>query len=124
MTDTLSYMHFGDSLKQSLKNYGMICLNEKGDQYHFIYKIQDKYEEGFIRETDITELLDGESGFSTKEINDFLLESAKLSMKEFKELPILHQVYKLSEHFGVETILGKSIAPFSLETALDLIKEI
>jgi len=124
MTDTLDYMYFGDSLKQSLKDYGMICVNEKSDQYHFIYKVQDKYEEGFITQTEITEFLDCKLGYTNKEIKKFLSETAKSSLKEFKGLPILQQVYKLSEHFGVETILGKSIAPFSLETALNLAKEL
>ena len=124
MKDTFSYMHFGDSLKNSLKDYGMICINEKSDQYHFIYKVEDKYEENFITETDITEFFEGKTGFTKKEIEQFFSKTAKLSLKESRKLPILHQVYKLSEHFGVETILGKSIAPFSLEVALDLAKEL
>jgi len=123
MLDNFDYSFFGNSPKTSLKEFGFVCRKERSDQYYFIYKINEGYEEGFISETDIKEFLNGETGFSTEEIQDFLNKTAKTSYIEFIKIPILEKVYKLSEHFGVETILGKSICPLTLETALDIMEK-
>lgn len=121
MTDNLNYIHFGDSLKESLKEFGMVCRKEKSDQYYFIYKVNEGYEEGFIRESDIVEFMNGDTGYSKQQIEQFLSETARTSNADFIKLPVLEKVSKLSEHFGVETILGKSIAPLTLAVALDII---
>lgn len=123
MIDNLNYMYFGNSLKESLKQFGMVCRKEKSDQYYFIYKVNEGYEEGFIRDTDIVEFMNGEVGYSNQEVKEFLLNTARTSHSEFMKLPILEKVLKLSTHFGVETILGKSIAPLTLAVALTIIEK-
>jgi hypothetical protein len=72
-------MHFGNSLKNSLKDYGMVCRKERSDQYYFIYKVNENYEDGFITNSEIKEFMDGESGYSKKEIKNFL-QSLKASL--------------------------------------------
>ena len=121
--DNFDYMHFGTSPKMSLKDYGMVCRQERSDQYYFIYKINEGYEEGFISETDIKEFMNGETGFSKEEIQVFLHNTAKTSYTQFMKIPILEKVHKMSEHFGVETILGKSISPLTLATVMDIIEK-
>jgi hypothetical protein len=123
MVDNLTYKYFGDSIKESLKNYGMVCRVEKSDQYYFIYKINEGYEEGFIRESELEEFLNGESGYTKKEIKEFLVKTAQVTLNEFIKLPILEKVHKLSDHFGVETILGKSISPLTLATVMNIIEK-
>lgn len=123
LLDNFNYMFFGNSPKTSLKDFGMVCRKERSDQYYFIYKINEGYEEGFISETDIKEFMNGETGFSNEEIQAFLHNTAKTSYTEFMSFPILEKVYKMSEHFGVETILGKSISPLTLATAMDIIEK-
>jgi hypothetical protein len=120
--DNFNYMHFGTSPKMSLKDYGMVCRQERSDQYYFIYKINEGFEEGFISETDIKDFMSGKVGYSLDEINGFL-NTTNHNIHEFLKLPILEKVYKLSEHFGVETILGKSISPLTLATVLDIIEK-
>jgi hypothetical protein len=122
LLDNFNYMYFGASPKTSLKDYGMVCRRERSDQYYFIYKINEGYEEGFVSETDIKDFMNGESGYSASEINTFL-NTINHDSTTFLKLPMLEQVYKLSEHFGVETILGKSISPLTLATALDIIEK-
>lgn len=122
MSENIKYMHFGNSLKNSLKDYGMVCRKERSDQYYFIYKVNENYEEGFITNSEIKEFMDGESGYSKKEIKNFLNTTVKTSYMEFMELPILEKVYKLSEHFGVETMLGKAVGGLTLASAVDMLE--
>lgn len=122
-TDNLDYMFLGNSIKTSLKDYGMVCRNERSDQYYFIYKVNEGFEEGFISETEIKDLMSGNSGFSLEEIQEFLDKTAKTSYIEFMKIPILNKVYKLSEHFGVETILGKSIYPLTFTTVMNILQK-
>ena len=122
MSEHIKYMHFGNSLKNSLKDYGMVCRKERSDQYYFIYKVNENYEEGFITNSEIKEFMDGESGYSKKEIKNFLNTTVKTSYMEFMELPILEKVYKLSEHFGVETMLGKAVGGLTLASAVDMLE--
>lgn len=122
MFDNLSYMYLGNSLQHSLKEYGMVCRKERSDQYYFMYKVNEKYEEGFISESEILDFMNGEAGYSVKEIKSFLDKVVNTTFMQFVKLPILEKVYKLSQHFGVETILGKSISPLTFSTAMDIIE--
>ena len=122
MSNYIKYMHFGNSLKDSLKDYGMVCRKERSDQYYFVYKVNNSYEEGFITDSEIDEFMNGESGFPKKEIKNFLNTTASASYTEFMKLPILEKVYKLSEHFGVETMLGKAIGGLTLASAVHMIE--
>jgi len=122
MLDNINYMHFGNSLENSLKDYGMVCRKERSDQFYFIYKVNETYEEGFISETDIKDFMNGEAGYCENEIRDFLHKTDEKSYLNFMELPILEKVYKLSSHFGVETILGKAIQGLTLSSAVDMIE--
>lgn len=118
----MNYIHFGNSINHSLKEYGMVCRREKSDQYYFVYKVNEGYEEGFISETDVKEFLAGEAGFNKTEIKKFLAETANASHEDFIQLPILEKVYKLSNHFGSEIILGKAVAGLTLAKAVDMIE--
>jgi hypothetical protein len=122
MKTELDYQHLGKTIAESLKDYGMVCRKEKADQFYFVYKVNDTFEEGFISHNEIVEFLNGDTGYTKSEIMDFLKNIAKTSFMEFVELPILEKVYKLSKHFGVETILGKSIAHLSYQTALSIVE--
>ena len=122
MFDNLTYMHLGSSLQNSLEEYGMVCRRERSDQYYFIYKVNEKYEEGFTSESEIHEFMDGECGYSKKEIKNFLNSTAMSNYSDFMKSPLLEKVYKLSQHFGVETILGKSISPLTFSTVMDIIE--
>ena len=121
MSEYINYMHFGDSTKQSLQDYGMICRKERSDEFYFVYKVNDSYEEGFITETEINEFMNGKSGYSFTQINEFL-DTIKQDSAEFSNLNILGKVYKLSKFFGVETILGKAVAGLSLESVMQMIE--
>lgn len=122
MKTDLEYNYLGDSIKDSLLKYGMICRSEKSDQFYFIYKVNEAYEEGFISESDISEFMNGETGFSKKEIMTFLKNVVQTNFMDFIKMPILEKVYKLSNHFGVEVILGKSISPLTFANVMNIIE--
>ena len=122
MSEHIKYMHFGNSLKNSLKDYGMVCRKERSDQYYFVYKVNENYEEGFICDSEINEFMNGDSGYSKKEIKNFLTTIAQTNYTEFMKLSILEKVYKLSEHFGVETMLGKAIGGLTFASAVHMLE--
>ena len=113
---------FTGDVKTSLKEYGLVCRREKGDQYHFIYSIPEGYEEAFIRESDINDLVLGKDYLNSEEINCFL-EKNNHTISKFVEYPILYKAYNLSKHFGYETILGKTIYPLTLDEALTILEK-
>lgn len=113
---------FTGDVKTSLKEYGLVCRREKGDQYHFIYSIPEGYEEAFIRESDINDLVLGKDYLTSEEINGFL-EKNNHTIFKFIQYPILYKVYNLSKHFGYETIMGKSIYPLTLEEVLTILEK-
>lgn len=122
MKTELDYQHLGQTISESLIDYGMVCRKEKSDQFYFVYKVNDTFEEGFISENEIVEFLNGDTGYTKSEIMDFLKNVAKTSFMEFVQLPIIEKVYKLSKHFGVETILGKAVSHLSYQTALSIVE--
>jgi hypothetical protein len=115
-------MHFGTSLKQSLKDYGMVCRKERSDQYYFVFKVNESYEEGFTTDSEVREFMDGKSGYSKKEIKNFLNTTANTNYMDFMKLSILEKIYKLSKHFGVETMLGKAIGGLTLASAVHMLE--
>ena len=122
MKDNMEYNYFGNSIESSLKDQGMVCRKEKSDQYYFIYKVNEAFEEGFISENEILDFMNGETGYGKKEIMEFIKNVAKTSFMEFTQLPILEKVYKLSQHFGVEVMLGKAISGLTYDNALNIIE--
>ena len=113
---------FTGDVKTSLKEYGLVCRREKGDQYHFIYSIPEGYEEAFIRESDINDLVLGKEYLGSEEINAFLQKNNH-TITKFTEYPILYKVYSLSQYFGYETIMGKSIYPLTLNEVLTILEK-
>lgn len=122
MSEYIKYMHFGNSLKLSLKDYGMICRKERSDQYYFVFKVNESYEEGFTTDSEVREFMDGKSGYSKKEIKNFLNTTANTNYMDFMKLSILEKIYKLSKHFGVETMLGKAIGGLTLASAVHMLE--
>lgn len=105
------------NLRNTLKEHGLVCRREKSDQYYFIYKTPEGYDESFLCESEIDELLSDKSYLSKTEINDFI-SFVNESLSSFLNKPMLYKVDKLIKHFGSDTIMGKSVSPLTLTEAL------
>lgn len=123
MTEDLKFEGFDTDYKKSLLNYGFVCRNEKSDQYLCFYKTKDnKYDYGFINNSEIDELLSLKSWMTKDQKEDFLKFCGQ-TQQNFGKLPVLHKTYSLVQYFGYEDILGKSLNPMSLIEVIKLIEE-
>lgn len=113
---------FVSDIKTSLKQYGIVCRREKSDQYYFMYKTPSGFDEGFLYESEINDLILGKSYFTDKQISDFL-SSIDENIFKFINHPILYKVYTLINYFGAEEIMGKSISSLTLNEALHILEK-
>jgi hypothetical protein len=109
--------------EKSLKHEGLICRNEKSDQYYCIYKLDTyTYSDGFLCESDIESFIKLDKTYKEKtEITDFLNKINK-SESEFLELPFVNKLQYLIDHFGHEEIMGKPIEHLTFDEAMCIVE--
>jgi hypothetical protein len=105
----------------SLKKHGFICRNEKSDQYLCFYKIDDdKYEYGFVNESELDDIVSLKSWMEESRLNDFL-KYCGLNGDKFKKLPFSSKAYSMIQYFGHRDIMGTPINPLTYKQAIDMI---
>jgi len=111
-----------ESIEDSL-NDGFVCRNEKSDQYYCVYKNSNSsFDEGFIHESEISDLLSEERSYLTKnEINTFFKVS-NTTREYFSEMPVLNKVDLLIKYFGNEKIFGKSLQNLTFREAMSILE--
>lgn len=108
---------------ESIQKLGFSCRNEKSDEYLCVYKIDNSnYEYGFLRESEIHELLNGESWMTKEDISGFF-KRIELDKKSFLSLDFPHKAYTLLNNFPIHDIMGKSVDPMSLQEAIEFIQD-
>jgi hypothetical protein len=113
---------FDNDFKTSLHKHGFICRNEKSDQYFCFYQTDKlKYDYGFIRESEISDLLNLNSWLDKEKRADFLKYCGQ-DLKNFNRLPFLHKAYSMIQFFGYEEIMGKSINSLTYMEVIDMIE--
>ena len=122
MLETPEFVGIDKNPAISLKQYGIVCRNEKSDQYFCFYQTDKlKYDYGFIHESDISDLLNLNSWLEEKKRNEFLKYCGQ-DLKTFNKLPFIHKAYSLIQFFGHEDIMGKSINPLTFMEVVDMIE--
>lgn len=123
MTQTENFEGLGQTHTESLQKYGFVCRNEKSDQYYCLYKINDfAYDEGFIRESEIQDLLNEEETFLPKEeLKNFFTKNV-LNKEQFNDLTFLQKLQKIINFFGTEAVFGKQIQNLSIYECLNIIE--
>lgn len=108
-----------DSLKESF-----VCRNEKSDQYYCVYKKDNSfYDEGFIYESEIDNLINEKNSFLNDiEINNFF-KISKITRNGFSELPIVNKINLLVNYFGNEKIFGKSLQDLTFREAISIVEK-
>jgi hypothetical protein len=110
-----------NDLNVSLEKYGLVVRNERSDEYLCYYKVNDlNYDYGFIRESELNELLDLKLWINEESRNKFL-EFCDQKLEDYKKLPFIHKLFGMLNYFKVEEIMGKCFDPM---TVSDVIMEI
>jgi len=123
MNLTENFEGLGETHTESLQKYGFVCRNEKSDQYYCLYKVNDfSYDEGFIHDSEIKDLLNEDTTYLAKEVSEFFTYH-NINKNDFSSLDILQKLDKLIRFFGTETIFGKRIQNLSLYECLDIIEK-
>jgi hypothetical protein len=109
--------------EKSLKCEGLVCRNEKSDQYYCIYKLDPyTYSDGFICESEIDNFVKLDTTYKEKsEITDFLGKLNKTE-SEFLELPFVNKLQYLIDNFGHEEIMGKPIEYLTFDEAMYIVE--
>lgn len=119
-----NFVGHAETAHESLKNYGFVCRNERSDQYYCIYKVSDnRYDEAFICESEISDLLDYNKSYLPKDTIDLFLGNRKITKENFMKVPPLVKIQSLINFFGTEEILGKSTQDLTLAQALRMVEE-
>lgn len=104
--------------EQSLKKHGIIVQNFKSDYYYCLYEHDGSYEYGFSSESEIEELISGNSFLTKSEINSFLNEFLDMEESAFKNLPFIYKLNTLMQYFTKNDIMGKKTHYMNLDEAL------
>lgn len=101
----------------SLKKYGLVCRNEKSDQYMCIFKVKtDVYDYSFLSESDIKDLFNERGWFTNNQKKEFF-QKIDQTEENFFKLPFIHKVFALIQHFDVEEIMGSCFDPMTYQEA-------
>lgn len=122
MYETVNFIGLGSNYEDSLKKFGIVCRNDTSDQYYCIYKIGESYDEGFVSESEIRDLLTGKSWISEETISSFKNELDIDDINELFELPFIQILHRVVKYFGAEEIFGKSFSPMTFEEALNIVE--
>jgi hypothetical protein len=110
-------------IKLSLEKYGVICRNERSDEYMCFFKVNDlHYDHNLICESELDDFLSLKSWIDTKTRKQYL-EFCNQSLEDVKKLPFVHKLFSMIQFFGVQDIMGKTIDPLTLTEALDMMQE-
>lgn len=116
-SEPLAFYGLDDDPVNSLKKYGLVCRNEKSDQYMCIYKVRgDIYDYSFLCESDIKDLF-GSKGWFTKEQKKQFFDEIDQTEDNFLKLPFIHKTLALISHFDVEEIMGVCFDPMTYQEA-------
>lgn len=117
-----NFSGLGENNNDSLNSYGFVCKNEKSDQFYCIYKVKDfVYDEGFIHEYEIEDLLSEDKSYLSKEEINSFFNVSQINREEFFESNILKKIDKLVKFFGTDKIFGKSYQNLSFLEAKSII---
>lgn len=118
---TNSYFGIHPTIQDSV-NSGLIVNNERSDEYHCYFKNSDDegYDEGFICESDLNDLIAGRDWFTTQQVNDFLLE-LKQSKESFMDLTFIEKLNYMIAHFGSSDLFGKCIYRYTKEEVFSFV---
>lgn len=120
MTYTTEWIGLEEEIETSLKNKGIICKNERSDEYFCLYKKENNfYDYSFLYESEIVELLEGKSWLCKIQVNSFL-NFCGLNLEDFYKLNFVYKVYSLIQYFGTEDIMGKSFNDLTFQEVFRL----
>lgn len=123
MYEKHSFFGKQEDVYSSLKNTGFVCRNERSDQYYVVFKYNDKfYDEGFICESTINELISDKETYISKENLINFLDSNNLTKESYLELPFIDKLDLLFRNFGAEEIMGKCAQELTLEEAFHIVE--
>lgn len=125
MVKSININHFetlDNNLNVALEKYGLAVRNERADEYLCYYKVKDYiYDYGFIRESELDELLDLKLWIDEESRNKFL-EFCDQKLEDYKKLPFIHKLFGMLKYFKVEDIMGKCFDPMTLTEVITEIK--
>jgi hypothetical protein len=123
MSYTIECIGLDEDIKISLKEKGLVCRNERSDEYFCVYKKSNNfYDYSFLYESEIIELMEEKSWLSKIQINSFL-NFCGLSLESFYKLSFAHKVHNLISYFSIQDIMGISFNDLTFQEAYNLIDE-
>lgn len=108
----------------SIIQHGLAFLLERSDEYYVLFKETgtDNYGEALFTESNIEEMLNGETGLSTENIRDFL-NNISMTRETFLQSDFTSKVKSMYDHFGSEELFGKNINPLTEVEMMDVVDE-
>lgn len=117
------FIGLDDDLSVSLDKYGIICRNERSDEYMCVYKKNDLYYDyAYICESELHDLLDLKSWMDKKTKKQFL-EFCGQKVEDVKKLPFIHKLFSMIQFFGAADFMGVSFECLTEKEVMTMIYE-
>ena len=113
-------------IETSLFEYGVVAKQPENrdypDEWFVLFNVggTNKFDTGWIRETEIDAIVEGKEWADSSDIERFLSYVGQ-SEEEWKKLPFVSKLSDLISYWGQENILGSSYHPISKEEAENLL---
>jgi len=113
---------FEGGYESSLKKHGLICRNEKSDQYLCFYSIAEGlYDYSFLNESDLDDIVNLKSWVKQNVLDEFL-KFCNLSKDNFLKLPFMTKLHNMMQFFGKKDIMGTPTNSLTLKEVMDMIE--
>jgi hypothetical protein len=123
----LTFVGTDCNLETSLLEYGLIVAHvtkDYQDEYFTVYRSpyseQPMFGTGYVRESELDSLIDGNEWMSADDVTEFLSFTGCSDAAEFKALPFIQKISDLISYYGTENVIGTDYYPITEEEAITL----
>lgn len=113
-------------LETSLMEYQFVAKQpakkDYNDEWYVLYKVdEDQFGTGWIRESDLNDIVEKRSWANKKDILSFL-DTVDSTINEWLTMPFVNKLSDLISYFGIFNILGDTYHTIDTEEALKMIE--
>jgi hypothetical protein len=116
MQSTKKFIGTDACLETSLFEYQVIAKpyfkDGAKDEYFCIYNQNGLFATGYIKESDLDQLVSGNDWMSNKDVSEFI-EFVGGTKEEWFELEFIHKLSDLLNYYGSENIFGTDYSPMT-----------
>ena len=113
--ETCGFFGIGDTIEESLADYGMVMRNTRSDEYEVYFRVAEGlYGWGIIYQSEIESIVNGNSWVPNDKVKK-ILEQSEQTKESFLSIPIELQIFTIRMVLGHTNTFGKTIETYTTE---------